>query len=235
MIAMKLKIFTIVFSFLISVPNFAQDSISNYFSIALKNNLRKFIKDSRVAYSKKQYEEGERLFREFTDTKLVGTTFDNFLIKAYDGEKVNLSCIKQPLFIVTYASWLVLQEAQIDELNELSNLYPTIKFIVLFWDKRHSIRKLSKRFDRKIKVCYANESYMNDERTVSTLKHTLGFPTYFFIDGKKKVVKIDHYSINPEKNYNLKDEFSSLLQSASESNLYHGFDFYTKKVELATN
>ena len=49
---------------------------------------------------------------------------------------------------------------------------------------------MAHQFSNQIKVCYANESYRNDESVVATLKHSLGFPTSFFLNAEIEVVDI---------------------------------------------
>jgi len=76
-------------------------------------------------------------------------------------------------------------------LNKLAKEYrDSVEFIVVFWDTKQNMKKIGRQFNGKIRVCYANESYRNDARTVATLKHTLGFPTSYFLNGDMEVIDI---------------------------------------------
>ena len=88
--------------------------------------------------------------------------------------------------------------------------------------KKQNIKKRAKKFDKNIAVCYAHESYKNDASIVATLKHTLGFPTSYFLDQELKVVSIKRGGAQPPPkssyvkaytmNYDVfKDGLSSLL------------------------
>ena len=162
-----------------------------YFSDAIKANINIYNKASNRAFRKKDFAEGQRLFDSLVQYKLVGTQFDDFTIKGYRSKSIKLNQIKKPIFIITYASWCVIGKGEIPALNKLAKEHQDdIQFIVLFWDKKSSIKGLAQEFCSDIKICYANEYYDKDYRLVATIKHTLGFPTSFFIDENKKVVSI---------------------------------------------
>lgn len=93
--------------------------------------------------------------------------------------------------MITYASWCVPSPGEIPALNKLAQKYgKDVKFVVLFWDRRHNMKKMARKFSSRITVCYAHESYRNDAPIVAALKHTLGFPTSFYLDDNLKVVDI---------------------------------------------
>lgn len=186
---MKKTLLTLIFTLFFSVA-YSQDSIV-YFSDALKANINSYNKASNRAFDKKDFIEGQHLFDSLVQYKLVGRQFDDFTIKNYHSKDLILSKINKPIFIITYASWCVMNEGEIPALNKLAKEYrEDIQFIVLFWDKKSDIKKIAHEYSNDIKVCYANETYDDDSRIVSVLKHSLGFPTSFFIDENKKVVSI---------------------------------------------
>lgn len=190
---MKKSLLILIFIFSFS-ETYSQDAIV-YFSDAIKANIKTYNKASNRAFDKKDFIEGQRLFDSLVQNKLLGTQFDDFSIKSYHSKHVKLSKIKKPVFIITYASWCVLSKGEIPALNKLAKEHRNdIEFIVLFWDKKSKIKKIAHQFSNDIKVCYADETYDNDSRIVSTLKHTLGFPTSFFIDENKKVISIKRIS-----------------------------------------
>ncbi|TRX39280.1 TlpA family protein disulfide reductase [Flavobacterium restrictum] len=165
------------------------------FSDALHNNLKAYNKASNAAYENKDFAEGQRLFDSLVRYKLVGTQFDDFTLKGYQSKKVQLNQFKKPVFIVTYASWCVINKGDIPALNQLANEHRSdLQVIVLFWDEKSALKKIAPQFNDAIKICYANESYDNDSHIIATLKHTLGFPTSYFMDENKKIVSIKRIS-----------------------------------------
>lgn len=175
------------FSFQMS---FGQDSIV-YFSDAIKSNIRKYNLQSDYEFEKGNIAEGRALFDSLVQNILVGSKFDDYSFKSVNGRKVKLSQQKKPVFIITYASWCVINKGEIPALNKLAKKYDKdLQILVVFWDTKNNIKKISRQFSSPIKVCYANESYRNDAKAVSTLKHTLGFPTSYFLSSELDVVDI---------------------------------------------
>jgi thiol-disulfide isomerase/thioredoxin len=192
------------------------DSI--YFSNAIKIKFSKYKKASETAYRKGDFERGKFLFDSLVRHRLAGTTFDDFTFKKAGGAKVKLSTIQKPVILLTYASWCVLSKGEVPALNKLAQKYgEDVQFIVLFWDKKENMKKLGRKFNRHIMVCYAHESYKNDAPIVAALKHTLGFPTSFFLDENLTVVdirrcgaKLCPKKITPEKGYAI--NYNSFLE-----------------------
>jgi len=190
---MKRTLLSLIFTFTFS-SIYSQDTIT-YFSDALKENIESYNIASNNAYEKRDISEGRRLFDSLVKYKLVGTQFDNFNIKSYKAKNVKLNTINKPVFIITYSSWCVINKGEIPALNILAKEHrDEMQIIVLFWDKKANLKKIANQFCSDIKVCYANESYSDDSHIISTIKHTLGFPTSIFIDENKKVVSIKHFT-----------------------------------------
>lgn len=172
---------------------YSQDTIV-YFSEAIKSNIPTYKKASNKAYNSNNIEEGKKLFDSLVKTKLIGTKFDDFTLKAYKDKNVKINRINKPIFIITYASWCVIPKGEIPALNILAKEHRNdMQFIVVFWDKKADLKKIAYKFSGDIKVCYANEFYAKDSHIVSTIKHTLGFPTSIFIDEDKNVLNIKHF------------------------------------------
>lgn len=173
---------------------YSQDSIV-YFSDAIKSNNYKYKNASNKAYETRNISEGKNLFDSLVKTKLVGTKFDDFNLKVYKDKNIKINRINKPIFIVTYASWCVIPKGEIPALNILAKEHRnSIQFIVVFWDKKKDIKNIATKFNDHIKVCYANEFYPKDSHIVSTIKHTLGFPTSIFLDEDKNVIDIKHFT-----------------------------------------
>jgi thiol-disulfide isomerase/thioredoxin len=181
-------IFTLSVSF-----SYSQDTIS-YFSDAVKKNIKPYTKASNKAYETNNSKEGKNLFDSLVKNKLIGTKFDDFNLKVYKEKNVKINRINKPILIITYASWCVITKGEIPALNILAKEHRNdMQIIVIFWDKKSDIKNIANKFSDDIKVCYANENYAKDAHLVSSIKHTLGFPTYIFIDENKNVVNVKHF------------------------------------------
>lgn len=192
-------IFTyITFLFMTSL-SFAQ-SFEGSFPNAIKAHLSKYNIQSDLAFEKNETEKAQVMFDSLVSNYLVGTQFQDYTLKSIEKKKVKLSKFKKPVFILTYASWCVPSKGEFQALNKLAQKFSKeVKFVVLFWDKKHSIKKIANKFNHNITVCYAHETYKNDALIVSHLKHTLGFPTSYFLDENLKVVNIKRGGAQPNK------------------------------------
>jgi thiol-disulfide isomerase/thioredoxin len=171
-----------------------------YFSEAIKSNIKKYNTQTDIEFDKGNIEKGNSLFDSLVQNKLVGSRFDDYSFKCINSRKVKLSKLKKPVFIITYASWCVMNKGEIPALNKLARKYDDdMQFIVVFWDVKNDVKKISRQFNNKIKVCYANESYKNDASVVATLKHTLGFPTSYFLNSDLEVIDIKRGGISIPK------------------------------------
>ena len=193
------------------------------FTSVIKNNIKKYNIESNRAFENKDSQKGQILFDSLVSNHLVGTYFEDYTLKSFEKRKVKLSSFKKPLFILTYASWCIPSKGEIPALNKLAQKYAKdVQFVILFWDKKYNVKKIARKFNHNISVCYANESYKNDANIVAHLKHTLGFPTSYFLDQNIKVVDIKRGGAQPDKkstyvkaytmNYNaFREGLSSLL------------------------
>ena len=185
---------TLLILFLFNLySTYSQDTIV-YFSDAIKENIKPYKRASNKAYESNNITEGKKLFDSLVKTKLVGTKFDDFSLKVYKEKNVKINRINKAIFIITYASWCVIPKGEIPALNILAKEHRNdMQFIVVFWDKKNDLKNIANKFNDHIKVCYANEFYSKDSHIVSTIKHTLGFPTSIFIDENKNVVNVKHF------------------------------------------
>jgi len=169
----------------------AQDNHSILFSHTLYRNLKLYAKNSDIAYRNRDMDRANFLFDSLVQHQLIGSLFDDFNLKRYHKSRQRLSTFKKPVFLITYASWCVPGKGEIPALNKLARQYGnTVQFIVLYWDRKSNLKKLYKKFDRRILICYAHETYNKDAYLVSTLKHSLGFPILYYLDKNRIVVAI---------------------------------------------
>ena len=174
-----------------TAQNFSAQEKVVYFSEAIKSNIKKYNSKSDLEFERGNITEGHALFDSLVQHILVGSRFDDYSFKSVNSRKVKLSKMGKPVFIITYASWCVISKGEIPALNKLAKKYEKdLQVIVVFWDTKNDIKKIARQFNGSIKVCYANESYRNDAAVVSTLKHTLGFPTSYFLNTALEVVDI---------------------------------------------
>ncbi|MFT3793984.1 TlpA family protein disulfide reductase [Flavobacterium sp.] len=185
-----MRLIILLLTVLLFQSSFSQDKVV-YFSDAIKSNIKKYNNDSDKAFETGDIQAGQALFDSLVKNKLVGSKFDDYSFKSVNSRKVKLSKLKKPVFIITYSSWCVIGKGEIQALNKLVRKYDKeVQFIAVFWDTKSDTKKIARKFNNKIKVCYANESYKNDARIVATLKHTLGFPTSYYLNSNLEVVDI---------------------------------------------
>lgn len=185
------QIITYYLLFLLPLFGYSQaDSLQ--FSNAIRINFAKYKQESETAYRTGDTERGQYLFDSLVQNRLKGTYFDEFKFKKVHGGKFKLEKITKPVVLITYASWCIPGTGEIPAINKLAQKYrKEVQYVVVFWDRRHEMKKMAGKFSRNVIVCYAHESYRNDAPIVASLKHTLGFPTAFYLDDQHRVVDIE--------------------------------------------
>ncbi|WP_339648868.1 TlpA disulfide reductase family protein [uncultured Salegentibacter sp.] len=215
-----LLLFFIILSLNIQAQTEKSDKL--YFSDALVMHLPEYNKEAKAAYRYRRFEEADRLFENFVTTKLQGTYIDNFKFLNLKGKKVALYDYKKPVYLLTYASWCIPGKGEIPALNELADKYrDKIDFVIVFWDKKETAKKLSKQFNSHINVLYVDETRNNHAFVVEYLKHSLGLPTCYLIGGDREIRDIKRSIFHP---YNLSKEESfelnyEAINSAITNNL----------------
>lgn len=168
---------------------------SLHFSNAIRINFGKYKLESETAYREGNTERGQYLFDSLVDHRLKGTYFDDFKFKKVSGGRFRFDKMTKPVVLITYASWCIPGTGEIPAINKLAKKYKKeVQYVVLFWDKRSNMKKMASKFSSNVILCYAHESYRNDAPIVASLKHTLGFPTSFYLDENHKVVDIQRCS-----------------------------------------
>lgn len=194
------KLYAILIGFLFIFSGNSQENKGD-FAIAIKTHIKKYNKECDLAYANKDTEKAQILFDSLVINHLIGTTFEDYTLKSFGKKRLKLSSFHKPIFILTYASWCIPTQGEIPALNKLAQKYSKdVQFVILFWDKKVDVKKIALKFNHNISVCYANESYKNDANIVSNLKHTLGFPTSYFLDENLKVINIKRGGAQPDSN-----------------------------------
>ncbi|MDN3723759.1 TlpA disulfide reductase family protein [Aequorivita sp. SDUM287046] len=182
------------------------------FSEAIQRNIKKYTKNSQRAYVEQDFERAEFLFDSLINNVVNGSYLDNFKVRKLSGKKIDLNKFDKPIFLMTYASWCTPGVGEIPALNEVAEkYYQNIDFVILFWDSKENVRKATRGYSSKINIIYVDEKENKHDRIVEIMKHSLGFPTSFFIDDSKRIVDVrrgvlhpynEKYEISFELNYN---------------------------------
>lgn len=182
------------------------------FSKAIGENIRSYTHKSQDAFNKGEYERAKFLFDSLINNVINGSYLDNFKVKKLSGRKIELDHFKKPVFLMTYASWCAPGKGEIPALNDIAKqYYKEIDFVILFWDTKKKVRKASKYYNRKITILYIDEKENVHDHIIERMKHSVGFPTSFFINEDKKIIDVrrgvlhpydEEYEVSFELNHN---------------------------------
>jgi thiol-disulfide isomerase/thioredoxin len=173
-------------------PSFGQQEEKKiFFSEALSQHLPAYEKKAKKAYALRDYDLGRELFDSLVKFDLNESYMDNFKFNQLNSKEITFYDFKKPVYLITYASWCVASEGEIPALNQLASKYhDKIDFVILLWDDKNTTKKLAKSYNKDIKILYVDEMQNNGSYVISQLKHSLGLPTTFLIDGNKKILDI---------------------------------------------
>jgi len=201
------------------------------FSEAIGKNIKKYTKNSQKAYTDQDFERAEFLFDSLINNVVNGSYLDNFKVRKLSGKKIELYKFEKPVFLMTYASWCTPGVGEIPALNDVAEkYYKDIDFVILFWDSKENVRKSTRDYSSKINIIYVDEKENKNDHIVEIMKHSLGFPTSFFIDENKRIVDVrrgilhpynEKYEISFELNYNSFLNGISLLKNLGDEDKEH--------------
>ncbi len=201
------------------------------FSEAIGKNIKKYTRNSQNAYADQDFERAEFLFDSLINNVVNGSYLDNFKVRKLSGRKIELYKFEKPVFLMTYASWCTPGVGEIPALNEVAEKhYKDIDFVILFWDSKKNVRKSTRDYSSKINIIYVDEKENKNDHIVEIMKHSLGFPTSFFIDENKRIVDVrrgvlhpynEKYEISFELNYNSFLNGISLLKNLGDEDKGH--------------
>ncbi|SOC81449.1 Thiol-disulfide isomerase or thioredoxin [Salinimicrobium sediminis] len=211
------KILLFFLTQILVVPLFAQqDQIS--FSEALTTHLPKYKKQADKAYRTENLKRADFLFDSLVKYGLKGSKMDNFKVQDLKKKPVALDEFQKPVYLTTYASWIVPTEGEIPALNKLSEKYgDQVDFVMLFWDSHSTTKELAKKYNKNITVLYVDEMKNDSPYVIKMMKHSLGFPTSFLLNKDKNIIdirrKVSHpFGIEFEKSFDLNyDSFTSAI------------------------
>jgi thiol-disulfide isomerase/thioredoxin len=193
------------------------------FSTVIGKNIKKYRQKSQQAYAERDFERAEFLFDSLINNVVNNSYLDNFEVKKLSGRKIELYDFEKPLYLLTYASWCTPGIGEIPALNEVAEKYhKDIDFVILFWDSKKKVRKTARKYSSKFTILYVDEKENTNDHIVQTMKHSLGFPTTFFLDKNKKIVDVrrgashrynEEFNVSYNLNYNAFLNGISLLKN----------------------
>jgi len=216
----------LLFFVLVSLSAQSQDIGPNVlFSKVIGDNIKTYTLKSQQAYADGDYEKAKFLFDSLINHVINGSYLDNFKVRKLSGRTIHFDYFKKPIFLLTYASWCTPGVGEIPALNDIANKhYKEIDFVILFWDSKENLKKIAREYNNKITILYVDEKENKSDHIVETLKHSLGFPTFFFIDESKMILDVrrsvlnqfnDKFTISFNLNYNAFLNGISLLKNTS--------------------
>lgn len=208
---------------LVSQIVFSNNDTIKLFSKSLKTTFDNYLIETKQVIDQRNTEKSSDLFRNYINENLLNSKFDDFSLKRIGGKRFNLSSVNKSIVLLTYSSRTIFGKGEIQALNKLAKqFHNNIQFIVLFWNRRSEVKEISKKFDLRIKVCYAFEKDTQDSKALAVLKNTLGFPTMYFLSKDLQVIDIQKNYLNPESKLTFKKshEFYMDRFNAYASNLF---------------
>lgn len=195
---MRVKL--LLLTFLISFAAISQEEVEakSMFSQEITKNIKKYVKESQLAYHDKDYVRADFLYDSLVQNVILKSYLDNFKVKKRSGKEINMSEFKKPMILLSTASWCTPSSGTIPALNEIAHTFgDNIDFVVLYWDTKENAKKASKDFKKNIQVVYVDELDNKGAAVVKDMKHSLGLPTCFLLDENKKIIDIRRTVIHP--------------------------------------
>ncbi|EDM43420.1 thiol-disulfide oxidoreductase [unidentified eubacterium SCB49] len=200
---------------------------NNLLSYNIGKNIKNYRIKSKLAYHDKRFDDANALFDSLVNNVINGSRMDNFTARKLSGKKIEFKDYDKPVFLMTYASWCTPGVGEIPALNDVAKKYSDkIDFVVLFWDNKSNAKKATKKYNSKINVLYIDEADNKHCRVIRLLKHSVGFPSSFFIDSEDVVIQMNrgishHFKEDYNTSYNLNYNsftkgISVLMNSSSE-------------------
>ncbi len=194
---------------LFSLPALSQEpEPKDLFSQAIGKNIRKYRRQAKLAYIRKDEERAQFLFDSLVKKVVNGSYIDNFKVRKFSGKKIELYKFEKPIYLITYASWCVPGVGEVPAFNDIAERYhDEIDFVLLYWGSKKKIRKSKRKISKYINVLYVDEKGNRSDFAIRTMKHSLGFPTSFFISADKQILDVrrnfmHHYSKDYTESYN---------------------------------
>ena len=204
---------TLTFSYGQNVP------IDSLYSISIKKYIHSYKRASQLAYNDYEFKKGQQLFNTFVTEKLKHTYLDNFKARTLRKKLITINEeFKKPTLLITYTSWCVQDESEIEAINSLANEYhDNIDFAVVFWSDYKSTKKRAKQFNKHVNVLYIDERENLFSSELKNLKHALGYQLHFFIDRNDKILNIKKNTFHSNPNISKNESYTQNYENLSRA------------------
>lgn len=159
--------------------------------------LNKMKKNYGKSFEKKIWNHHE----EFRNN-LINKEFDNFIFITSEKKKLDLKKYNTPIVIIATASWCAPCESLVPAINKLSKKYEKkVKFIMITHDIGEKAVDYSSKFNNTVSVIPSlkkKNSMKPVKLEIGEFKHILAFPTIYFLNSEKKIVKIQTGASRPK-------------------------------------
>jgi len=200
------RLFTLLVALNLTLSTFAQQE-KTFFSDAITLHLKKYNQNCKNAALDKDFERVDYLFDSLVKNHLKGTFLEDLTIKKLSGGTFKTKNNKKPFLLTTTTSWFIKNDEEIEAINNLAlEFNGKVDIVVLFWDTKKNIKNVGKKYNKDVIITYVDETLNQDNSIINTYKHSLGFPTAFYITTEKKIVNIDRgvtVKFNTNENPNL--------------------------------
>ncbi len=197
---------------LVSFSAFSQ-RIAPYelFSYKISKHMKQYAHQADQAYIDSDFQRGEFLFDSLVKNVVNGSYMDNFKMNKLSGKSIRFYDFEKPVFLMTYASWCTPGVGEIPALNKIAEQYhDQIDFVILFWNSKQQVKQVAGEYSSKIHIVYVDETENIHDHFIESMKHSLGFPTSFFIAQNKQILDVrrgvlhhynEQYAISYELNF----------------------------------
>tara|TARA_R110000751_G_scaffold42206_1_gene98355 strand:+ start:2880 stop:3584 length:705 start_codon:yes stop_codon:yes gene_type:complete len=229
----------LLFILLVSFFNLsAQETHKTLFSEALTLNLDAYNTKVDNALERGELSYAKSLLDTLVKDHLQGTYIDALKFESLNTFLTSTEDIERPTLILTYASWCIPSEGEIPVLSKMAERYgDMIDFVVLFWDDKSTVKKLSKQFDKNIQVVYVDETQNKHMRTVNLLKHSLGLSLSFVIASNGEILDLKRRpanKLNASINQTLNENMRFLVRQIAAINIDLNINLKDLPESLAT-
>lgn len=188
---MRKTLFTI-FVF-VAIISFAQDnenpSNKRYFSDTEKI-IKKYREDCQKYYDVNDVENARKYY-DSINYVTNGSYIKDYTFETYDNKTYKTSKLKKPLFLMTSASWCKPCRVEVPALNKVvEEYYEQVDFVVLFWDKLESLKRLAPDYNEKIYLVPSKNSGSNmTTLDINGFRHITGYPKTYLISTENRIVE----------------------------------------------
>ncbi|MEH6407674.1 MAG: hypothetical protein V7767_10355, partial [Leeuwenhoekiella sp.] len=115
------------------------------FSEAIAAHLKDYNKEVDYFLEKGELKHAKSLFDTLVTHNLQGTYMDALSFDGYKTYFQSTEDFEKPTILLTYTSWCIPSESEIPALNALAQKYGDLMdFVVLYWDKKNTVKKHAK-------------------------------------------------------------------------------------------